>query len=127
MTINNLTEQWKRGELPKGYYYAEDDGEELIIHIQGQNGSVMGDDFDLKATDWIKPIAPVPSFDEWQQMKAFCEEFNALSVAKENQKLKELLMDFVKRMEHYKEVKPDVGFIMFDLGYLANQVKEVLK
>ena len=64
--MTNLTEQWKRGELPKGYYYAEDDGEELIIHIQGQNGSVMGDDFDLKATDWIKPIAPVPSYEEWQ-------------------------------------------------------------
>jgi hypothetical protein len=46
---------------------------------------------------------------------------------RENEKLKKLLMDFVKRMEHYKEVKPDVGFIMFDLGYLANQVKEVLK
>lgn len=45
----------------------------------------------------------------------------------ENMQLKELLIDFTKRMEHYKEVKPDVGFIMFDLGYLANQVKEVLK
>lgn len=64
---------------------------------------------------------------ENMQLRQFCEEFNALSVAKENQKLKELLIDFVKRMEHYKEVKPDVGFIMFDLGYLANQVKEVLK
>jgi hypothetical protein len=62
----SLTEQWKKGELPKGYYYAEDDGEELIIHIQGKNGSVMGDNFDLKATDWIKPITPVPSYGEWQ-------------------------------------------------------------
>ena len=67
--MTNLTELWKKGELPKGYYYAEDDGEELIIHIQGQNGSVMGDDFDLKATDWIKPIAPVPSYEEWQTQK----------------------------------------------------------
>ena len=144
-----LTELWKKGKLPKGYYYAEDDGEELIIHIQGQNGSVMGDDFDLKATDWIKPIAPVPSYEEWQpftdpyfrglttkhiaelakksirlttqhcedneeieilreqldlkndmvdklireneSLKKWCEEFNALDVAEENQQLKELL------------------------------------
>lgn len=127
MIKNNLTEQWKNGELESGWYYANNDGERIIIYIFEKNGSVLGDDFDLKATDWIKPIAPVPSLEQWQQMKAFCEEFNALSVAEENQKLKELLIDFVKRMEHYKEVKPDVGFIMFDLGYLANQVKEVLK
>lgn len=127
MTTNNLTEQWKKGELPKGYYYAEDDGEELIIHIQEKNGSVMGDDFDLKATDWIKPIAPVPSYKEYEVMKYRSSRFSVRHFEKENQQLKELLIDFTKRMEHYKEVKPDVGFIMFDLGHLANQVKEVLK
>ena len=107
-----LTEKWEKGELKDGYYYAEEGGEELIIHIQGKNGSVMGDDFNLEATDWIKPIAPVPSYEEWvylhkarndaheivesltqenKQLHKFLEEFNALDVAKENQQLKELL------------------------------------
>ena len=109
-----LTEKWEKGELKDGYYYAEEGGEELIIHIQGKNGSVMGDDFNLEATDWIKPIAPVPSYDEWvylhkarndaheivesltqenKQLHKFLEEFNALDVAKKNQQLKELLSE----------------------------------
>ena len=117
-----LTEQWEKGELKDGYYYAEEGGEELIIHIQGKNGSVMGDDFNLEATDWIKPIAPVPSYDEWvylhkarndaheivesltqenKQLHKFLEEFNALDVAKENQQLKELLRECYKMLAQY--------------------------
>ncbi len=115
-TFCNLTEQWKRGELPDGFYYADDDGGELIILIRGKKGSVFGDDFDLKATDWIKPIAPVPSWEQWQQMKAFCEGFNALDVAKENQKLKELL----------KECRDDVyNYHYICLGTLT-KIDEVL-
>ncbi len=34
---------------------------------------------------------PVPSFEEWQQLRKFLEEFNALEVAKKNQQLRELL------------------------------------
>lgn len=34
---------------------------------------------------------PVPSYEEWQQLHKFLEEFNALDVSKENKKLKELL------------------------------------
>ena len=125
MTTNNLTELWKKGELPKGYYYAEDDGEELIIHIQGKNGSVMGDDFDLKATDWIKPIAEVPSYEEWQQMKAFCEEFNALNVAQENQKLKELLKECGTFLEVHREEDGDVIINDVSTSQLLTKIDEV--
>ena len=97
-----LTEQWKKGELPRGYYYAEDNGEELIIHIQEKNGSVMGDDFNLEATDWIKPIAPVPSYEEWRDTEnrsllatEFSNEIDELN--EENQQLKELLKECRKK------------------------------
>lgn len=90
----SLTEQWKKAELPKGYYYAEDDGEELIIHIQGQNGSVMGDDFDLKATDWIKPIEPVPSYEEWQQIKDVLNTHKYYCCCSNNEVLRLKLMPF---------------------------------
>ena len=39
---------------------------------------------------------PVPSYEEWQQLHKFLEEFNALDVAKENQQLKELLKECVE-------------------------------
>lgn len=127
-----LTEKWEKGELKDGYYYAEEGGEELIIHIQGKNGSVMGDDFNLEATDWIKPIAPVPSYDEWvylhkarndaheivesltqenKQLRKFLEEFNALDVAKENQQLKELLKECRERLGDYAEFCIKGGYL----------------
>ena len=84
MTTNNLTEQWKKGELPRGEYYVEN------------NDGVIGSLYNLDNNGWynIKEVlAPVPSWEQWQQMKAFCEEFNALNVAEENQQLKELLKD----------------------------------
>ena len=99
----NYTEKWKKGELEQGWYYANNDGERIIIYIFEKNGSVLGDDFDLKATDWIKPIAPVPSLEQWQQMKAFCEEFNALNVAEENQRLKELLKNVTDECDIEKQ------------------------
>ena len=90
----DLTEQWKKGELPKGYYYAEDGGEELIIHIQGKNGSVMGDDFNLEATDWIKPITPVPSYEEWQQLKDVLNTHKEYCCCSNNEVLRLKLMPF---------------------------------
>lgn len=56
---------------------------------------------------------PIPTYEEWQQLKKFCEEFNALNVSKENQRLKELL----------KELRMSV---MFDKD-LVEKIDEVLK
>ena len=124
MTTNNLTELWKKGELEQGWYYANNDGERTIIYIYEKNGSVLGDDFDLKATDWIKPIAPVPSWEQWQQMKAFCEEFNALEVAKENQQLKELLY---KCREKLNQLDYGCEVWQGELTDFIEEIDEVLK
>ena len=104
-----LTKQWKKGELEDGYYYAEDGEEELIIHIQGKNGSVMGDDFDLKATDWIKPIAPVPSFEQWQSLNELLDSMNDTNKALVHRLniCKELL----------KECREALGFAQGFYGY----------
>ena len=113
-----LTEQWKKGELKDGYYYAEDGGEELIIHIQGKNGSVMGDDFNIEATDWIKPIAPVPSYDDWVYLhKARNDAREKVeSLTQENQQLKELL----------KEAKDIIEWYKADCGYKDLPTESVL-
>ena len=44
-----------------------------------------------KGIKGIEVLAPIPSYEEWKQLRKFLEEFNALDVAKENQQLKELL------------------------------------
>jgi hypothetical protein len=57
MTTNNLTELWKKGELPRGEYYVEN------------NDGVIGSLYNLDNNGWynIKEVlAPVPSYEEWQ-------------------------------------------------------------
>ena len=61
--------------------------------------------------DFIKRIDELE--EENEQLKKFCEEFNALNVSKENQRLKELL----------KELRMSV---MFDKD-LVEKIDEVLK
>jgi hypothetical protein len=86
-----LTEQWKKGELESGWYYIE--------CIDGSNHCFTKDYYDEEFECFdnyqyrgIKEVLePVPSYEEWQELRKFLEEFNALDVAKENQQLKELL------------------------------------
>ena len=81
----HLTEQWKKGELEQGYYYVEEDGKTFI--------SICRKHYLLQVLQDCKVLAPVPSYEEWKQLHKFLEEFNALDVAKENKKLKELLKE----------------------------------
>lgn len=103
-----LTEQWKKGELESGWYY-----------VKGADGLIgMMSDYALYRVNLEYPdneitlLAKTPTYEEWknvttcfdyehkaylsmveenQQLRKWCEEFNALEVAKENQQLKELL------------------------------------
>ena len=60
-----LTEQWKKGELPKGYYY--------IKLPTGRMEVISHDSFQYLESETIKNrlevLAPVPSYEEWQKMK----------------------------------------------------------
>lgn len=82
-----LTEQWKKGELGNGEYFVLTNlGIEKIEYIKEHNG------FGFDETEWVEEVlAPVPSYEEWKQLHKFLEEFNALDVAEENKKLKEML------------------------------------
>ena len=63
--MTDLTEQWKKGELPEGYYYVRD-GENMIAeYLDGyfyNNAEPM-----TSFTGGVDEIlAPVPSYDEWK-------------------------------------------------------------
>lgn len=107
-----LTEQWKKGELERGFYYV------YLKHLEMfdiAGSSTLSGILERGNENSIEVLAPVPSYEEWQelskqrnqlirdvkdlayiqeenaQLRKFLEEFNALEVAKENQQLKELL------------------------------------
>lgn len=118
MTTNNLNEIWKKGELEEGHYYLKDNEYIFIDHFNGVSFEETCD-FEIKEV-----LAPVPSFNEWQQMKAFCEEFNALDVAEENQQLKELLKECREVIEWYKG---DCGYKDVPTERTLARIEEVLK
>lgn len=66
-----LTEQWKKGELPEGYYYIRNKAHSVKFDeidyymVYGENRYWHGcEDEDIEEV-----LAPVPSFDEWKEMK----------------------------------------------------------
>ena len=65
-----LTEQWKKGELERGWYYVLCEDEVEMLEWEGDyflSGDVplIGDgDACIKEV-----LAPVPSYEEWQQLK----------------------------------------------------------
>lgn len=95
-----LTEQWKKGELEVGEYYLRyKDGtiDREYYDYASVYDLMVEKGFSTESCDISEVLAPVPSYEEWQQLHKFLEEFNALDVAKENKKIKELL----KECHHY--------------------------
>lgn len=77
--MTNLTEKWKKGELPEGWYYIKCEDGEYIDYYEAKIGW-------LNYNGIKKVVGRVPSYELW---KAVHEQRNVLFV--ENTKLKELL------------------------------------
>lgn len=81
--MTDLTEQWKKGELPVGeYYLLYKDGwttDREYYDWANVYGRVTEKGFSTDPNDIEKVLAPVPSYEEWQ------------AKLEENTQLKELL------------------------------------
>jgi hypothetical protein len=105
-----LTEQWKKGELERGWYYIECvDLPERWIDIDYYRNDCYEDEGFCKGffdhNDWRgidKILAPVPSYEEWQRIFHYASkyEYEYTSCAmdyenlkQENQQLKEMLKE----------------------------------
>lgn len=122
--MTDLTEKWKNGELPDGFYYFKlPDGSTDIASEYKMIRYRL-----TKDADKVEVLAPVPTYEEWknvttcfdyehkaylsmveenQQLRKWCEEFNALDVAKENQQLKELLKECKDVLLSYSNISGD--------------------
>ena len=84
MTTNNLTELWKKGELPEGFYFV-DDGAEVTIDYY------LCDYWERHFDSYVQQVlAEVPDYIEWKNyVNGYCEEHNYnLKLQEENAKLK---------------------------------------
>lgn len=123
--MTNLTEQWKKGELPSGEYY--------II-----------DDLGLNATDRYYPshgfgaelpqavLAPVPSYEEWKEYKEANDSmFDTIKMLNKdnykledkNTKLKELLKEC---RENIASIDYDSSVLDREQSILLNKIDQVL-
>ena len=61
--MTDLTEQWKKGELPSGWYYVKClcENEDRIDYYNASFGCWTSNDKYIKQV-----LAPVPSYNEWQ-------------------------------------------------------------
>lgn len=122
-----LTEQWKKGELPSGWYYTKLwKGCNVIDKFIGNQFLRYND------SDIVEVLAPVPSYEEWQRLKEFADyslyNRNELTrqinfwmdkytqLEKENQQLK----------ESHKRLK-DTQNLELEVRRENQQLKELLK
>ena len=121
ITSEQLTEQWKKGELPNGWYYIKIAD---IVFIDFFEGKVWQN----KKDEYIDEVlAPVPSYDEWQASENYIDylkqcisvyeskdkQATETSIAynellEENTKLKELLKEYKNQLSEIKNAYIDL-------------------
>lgn len=127
--MNDLTEQWKKGELPSGWYY-------LKVNEELANYPVISEcvddfnlglpisyfyDFDVAKIEQV--LAPVPSYEEWVGVKQQRDLENKLrhdsdnknwQLRTENAQLKELLKEcqhILKEQNFYRNTPVETDTI----------------
>ena len=124
ITSEQLTEQWKKGELPYGRYYVElaYNGNSIIMAEYWWDKTLTLDDHKYSREEVKRILSPVPSYEEWQASYNCMLENEVLRL--KNAQLKELL----------KECRPAlVRFVPYDDSeenariLLMNEINEVLK
>ena len=125
ITSEQLTEQWKKGELPNGYYWIRLSwgGMVIMAYHTAFDGLFELDDHYYDSDEISEVLAPVPSYDEWQASYNCMLENEVLRL--KNAQLQELLKEC---KEVIKNVDTYYGNYDSTNGYLViNKIDEALK
>ena len=126
ITSEQLTEQWKKGELPYGRYYVElaYNGNSIIMAEYWWDKTLTLDDHQYSREEVKRILAPVPRYDEWQASYNCMLENEVLRL--KNAQLKELL----EECRHIIGIEKDFATCHFEeytLVELLTKIDEVLK
>ena len=126
ITSEQLTEQWKKGELPYGRYYVElaYNGNSIIMAEYWWDKTLTLDDHEYSREEVKRILAPVPSYEEWQASYNCMLENEVLRL--KNAQLKELL----KECRHIIGIEKDFATCHFEeytLVELLTKIDEALK
>ena len=103
-----LTEQWRKGELPNGYYWIRLSWGGMIImaYHTAFDGLFELDDHYYDSDEISEVLAPVPSYGEWQASYNCMLENEVLRL--KNAQLKELLKEYKKQLSEIKNAYIDL-------------------
>lgn len=117
ITSEQLTEQWRKGELPSGWYYVKNDFGNIFPSEYSEDYDSINDrvikDFFTEVSEIKEVIEQVPSYKQWQ------------AKLEENTKLKELLKEF----RHIISIEKDFASCHFEkdkLCKLLTKINQVL-
>ena len=125
ITSEQLTEQWKKGEIPNGYYWIRLSWGGMIImaYYTGFDGLFELDDHYYDSDEISEVLAPVPSYDEWQATETSIA-YNEL--AKENEELKERNDSLNRRDINLCRIANGIRDENFALKELIKECREIL-
>ena len=126
ITSEQLTEQWKKGELPYGRYYVElaYNGNSIIMAEYWWDKTLTLDDHQYSREEVKRILAPVPSYGEWQASYNCMLENEVLRL--KNAHLKELLKDCIPYFNALVEKRLKLEYIP-QVYELLSKINEVLK
>ena len=129
--MTDLTEQWKKGELPYGRYYVElaYNGNNIIMADYWWDKALTLDDHEYSKEEVKRILAPVPSYEEYLESESHCAVYSEVnkSLKEENQQLKELLRECV---EVLNDAQRNYGYddsIIDICSPIITKIDEVLK
>ena len=121
ITSEQLTEQWKKGELPYAEYYIKLGGGEYTNDVWDIDG---WQSFNKKGDVVVEVLSPVPSYEEWQASYNCMLENEVLRL--KNAQLKELLKECIPYFNALVEKRLKLEYIP-QVYELLSKINEVLK
>ena len=140
--MTDLTDKWKKGELPSGYYYVKNEFGNIFPSDYSENYDCISDtvikDFFTEVSEIKEVLEPVPSYEEYTKLKeelkdyeyqhkqdgiCYDDIFCKLELArKENRQLKERLK---KTQELELEVRKENARLKTDCRTVAQKLLQV--
>jgi len=127
--MTDLTEQWKKGELPEGHYYIKTRSETNIDeYIQWYKDHGIPSEKSFAYFNVQQVLAPVPSYEEYLESESHCVVMRELyDIEKEkNEKLKERNDSLNNRDINLCRIANGIRDENFALKELLKEVKDYL-
>lgn len=125
--MTDLTEQWKKGELPYGRYYVElaYNGNNIIMAEYWWDKALTLDDHEYSRKEVKRILAKVPGYEEWQASYNCMLENEVLRL--KNAQLKELLRKAKGIITAYRLTGYQNTYSDNDMKECVAKIEEVLK